>query len=75
TDQVILAIYAASVMAIARWEPRYEVSGCQIVKTEADGTIEIELAGTYFPRGHLGDFSVAESASLIVPFVRTGIER
>lgn len=75
TDQVILAIYAASVMAIARWEPRYEVSGCRIVKTEADGTIEIELAGTYFPRGHLGDFSVAESASLIVPFVRTGIER
>lgn len=57
TDQVILAIYSAAVMAIARWEPRYAVTGCQIIKADAGGVISLALAGIYYPRGHLGDFT------------------
>jgi phage baseplate assembly protein W len=70
TDQVILAIYAAAVMAIARWEPRYAVTGCKIVGADATGKLSLELTGTYYPKGHLGDFTKSEDAALIVPFAR-----
>lgn len=70
TDQVILAIYSAAVMAIARWEPRYAVTGCKITGAAGDGTLSLELSGIYYPNGHLGDFSTTEDASLVVPFAR-----
>lgn len=68
TDQVILAIYSAAVMAIARWEPRYAVTGCKIVGADAAGVLSLELTGTYYPNGHRGDFTSSEDAALIVPF-------
>lgn len=70
TDQVILAIYSATVMAIARWEPRYAVTGCTIAGAQADGEITLEIAGTYYPRGHLGDFTPAGDRIVTVPFPR-----
>ncbi|MGB3044200.1 MAG: GPW/gp25 family protein [Xanthobacteraceae bacterium] len=66
-DRVILAIYAAAVMAIARWEPRYAVTGCRITSAGADGAIGLEFNGTYYPRGHLGDFTPAGDQRIIVP--------
>lgn len=67
TDRVILAIYAAAVTAIARWEPRYALTGCRVTRAGADGVIGLELNGTYFPRGHLGDFTPAGDQRIIVP--------
>lgn len=68
TDQVILAIYSAVVMAIARWEPRFAVLGCKISDATAAGGMIIELSGVYYPRGHLGDFTPdIGTASMIVP--------
>ena len=67
TDRVILAIYAAAVMAITRWEPRYAVTGCQVTRAGADGVIGLEFNGTYFPRGHLGDFTPAGDERVIIP--------
>lgn len=57
TDQVILAIYSAAVMALARWEPRFAITDCQITGAQADGTLALQLTGVYYPRGHLGDFT------------------
>ena len=71
TDQVILAIYSATVMAIARWEPRYAVTGCTITDADADGMISLQLSGVYYPRGHLGDFTPdTNDATMIVPLTR-----
>jgi phage baseplate assembly protein W len=67
TDRVILAIYAAAVIAIARWEPRYAVTGCRVVVADEGGQISLEFNGTYFPRGHLGDFTPAADARIIIP--------
>lgn len=66
TSQIILACYGAIVTAIALWEPRYEVTGCRVLQTEAGGVIGFELHGVHYPRGHLGDFSVSETATLII---------
>ncbi|WP_041358291.1 GPW/gp25 family protein [Nitrobacter hamburgensis] len=68
TDRVILAIYAAAVIAIARWEPRYAVTGCRVLAADAGGGLSLEFTGTYFPRGHLGDFTPdAANARVIIP--------
>lgn len=72
TDQVILAIYAAAVMAIARWEPRYAITGCNLTGARADGTLSLELSGSYYPRGHLGDFTPdGGERRFVVPIVRS----
>lgn len=70
TDQVILAVYAAAVMAIARWEPRYSLTNCHLVTASERGEIEFQFIGIYYPRGHLGDFSVGEERSGSFVFAR-----
>lgn len=68
TARIILAIYAAAVLAIARWEPRYAVTGIQLLQADASGSLSIEFNGTYYPRGHLGDFTpAAENQRIIIP--------
>jgi len=59
TQRVLLAFYVAVAVAIARWEPRFEVTRCVIPTAGADGIIEMQIFGIYYPRGHLGDFSTA----------------
>lgn len=70
TDQNILAIYAAVVMAITRWEPRYVVTRCRLTAADGAGALSIETDGIYYPRGHYGDFSIAEKASAVDVFRR-----
>lgn len=70
-DQVILAIYSACVMAIARWEPRYAITDLKLTDADASGSLTIELYGSFMPRGHLGDFTVeTENARVIIPIAR-----
>ena len=64
TQRTILAIYGAAATAIARWEPRFRLERAAITDATPDGKIGIALFGVYFPRGHLGDFSVSENATL-----------
>ena len=61
TTRVLLAFYVAVAGAIARWEPRFEVTKCEIPAAGADGVIEMQIHGVYYPRGHLGDFSTSSS--------------
>jgi phage baseplate assembly protein W len=68
TARVILAVYAAAVLAIARWEPRYAVTGIRLLAADAGGALSIEFNGTYYPNGHLGDFTpAAENLRIIIP--------
>jgi len=56
-DRVILAAYSAIAEAIERQELRYRLDAVTIAEASADGAITFNLSGTYYPRGHLGDFS------------------
>src|SRR4051812_34238524 len=55
TTGKVLAIYSASARAIHRWEPRFRMQFGRISNAEAGGRIDLELFGTYYPRGHKGD--------------------
>jgi phage baseplate assembly protein W len=54
----LIDVYAAVAEAL-RLEPRFKVvrMGVQGV---SDGRLTIDIKGIYYPRGHLGDFSVQE---------------
>jgi len=60
TRRNILAIYSASAAAIARWEPRFRMRRGQVLSAGPDGKIQLVILGTYFPRGHLGDYTIAQ---------------
>jgi uncharacterized protein len=64
----ILAVFSAAAIAIMKWEPRFRVTSASVTDATANGMLGIELTGTYFPRGHLGDYSVAEEKNTRVVF-------
>lgn len=66
--KTILRLYSAAAIAIARWEPRFRMVFGSVKSATADGKISVEIYGNYYPRGHLGDYSVVESASVRVAF-------
>ncbi|MBB5576381.1 MULTISPECIES: GPW/gp25 family protein [Rhizobium] len=68
TRRTILAVYAAAATAILEWEPRYRMTAGRVTRADADGSIMLEIFGTYYPRGHRGDYSVSESASVRVVY-------
>lgn len=65
TRRSVLAVYSAAAEALEAWEPRFRLVAAAIVGAEP-GTIDLELSGIYFPRGHLGDWSSAEDATMRV---------
>lgn len=71
SDRVILALYTAVVLAIARWEPRFAVTGCQVTEADETGRIRLDLSGLYYPKGHLGDFTVSSDQSASFTFQKT----
>ncbi|NTI86032.1 baseplate assembly protein [Agrobacterium rhizogenes] len=66
TRRNVLAVYAASATAILEWEPRYRMTAGRVTRADAGGSIMLEIFGTYYPRGHRGDYSISESASVRV---------
>lgn len=56
----VLALYVAAAVAIDKWEPRFRLSRAGVSRLTPQGEVGLDLYGTYYPRGHLGDFSIAE---------------
>lgn len=68
TSRLVLALYAAAAAAVRRWEPRFLLTRAAVTEAGATGRLGLALYGTYYPRGHLGDYSVAEDASTRIVF-------
>ncbi|CAA0129487.1 Uncharacterised protein [Starkeya nomas] len=45
--------------ALDRWEPRFRLRYVEVISQGTDGILGIDLTGTWYPRGHLGDFTPA----------------
>ncbi len=67
TGRVILSFIVAVAEALERWEPRFRLLAADLTKAGPDGVFALELAGIYFPRGHLGDFSAYERREALLP--------
>jgi len=47
TQRVILAVYAATAIAIARWEPRFDLTGVEMAGVDADGRLALTIFGRH----------------------------
>lgn len=66
TPKRIMQIYAAVAAAIKRWEPGFRLQTIKLTRGGADGIFAFEISGIFFPRGHLGDYSVSEARSAVL---------
>lgn len=66
TPATIIDFYAATAGAINEYEPRYRVSRMRVEGADK-GHLTMRIEGVYFPRGHLGDFSVSSPQTVEVP--------
>lgn len=66
TRRSVIAVYSAAAEALADWEPRFRLVSASIDEAGQGGAIRLSLAGIYFPRGHLGDWSEAQDATTSV---------
>jgi phage baseplate assembly protein W len=66
TPATVIDFYSAASRAIAKHEPRFRVSRMG-VDTATPGELNLSAVGVYFPRGHLGDFSVSVPQTVSVP--------
>lgn len=62
----LMDCYAAAA-ASAKFEPRFRITKMQVITAEASGQLSIAIQGVYYPRGHLGDFTVSEPKTASVP--------
>lgn len=67
SPSTLIDLYADVATAIAKYEPRYRVTRMSLPSAPTPGAISVLLEGIYFPRGHLGDFSIAQPKSAAVP--------
>lgn len=61
----ILTAFVAIAEALARWEPGFRLSRITPLRLGADGIARLQLSGTFYPRGHLGDYSQGESRDAV----------
>ena len=66
TPATIIDFYAATAGAINEYEPRFKVSRMRIDGTTG-GHLMLNAEGVYYPRGHLGDFTVSQPKTASVP--------
>ena len=71
TEDTLLSFTIAFGEAIDRWEPRYRLKRMWFEEAGQDGRFLINLDGTYYPRGHLGDFETGVQRGVELP-LQTG---
>jgi len=69
----ILSLYGRIIAAIHKWEPEVRIRRMQLVKISRTGTFGMALAGTYFPEGRIGNFSVSEPYEINVPLITASV--
>lgn len=63
----LIDFYQATALAIGAYEPRFKVVRVQLDAAAPAGTLSIAIEGIFYPRGHLGDFSVSVPKSASLP--------
>lgn len=66
TPLLIMQVYAAVAAALRTYEPGFRLRTIQLSRSGADGVFVFVLTGTFYPRGHLGDYSISETRSAVL---------
>lgn len=68
----LMRAFVTCATAIRLWEPGFRLTKIELLRAGPDGVYRLELTGTFYPRGHLGDYSVTETRSSWLPGRRVG---
>lgn len=68
-----LSLIVAVSEALARWEPRFELTDVQI-EGAASGIVSMELSGNYRPNAHLGDLDTLSDQAQAIRIQRAGLD-
>lgn len=63
----VIDFYAAIAQAVKDFEPRFRVARMRLSDATTGGHATMDIEGVYYPRGHLGDFTVSEPQTVSVP--------
>ncbi len=66
TPMRIMQVYISVAAAIRRWEPAFRLQTIRLTRYGADGVFAFEIAGIFYPEGHVGDYSVSEERSVVL---------
>jgi uncharacterized protein len=59
-QRTMLVVFVAMAAALRQWEPGFRLIKIVPERLGADGVAVFTLAGVFYPRGHLGDYSLRE---------------
>jgi phage baseplate assembly protein W len=63
----LIDLYAGATAAVAAFEPRFRITRLRASEMTPDGHLTVDAEGVYYPRGHLGDYSIAEPKAASIP--------
>ena len=69
------AVERTEAAALKRWEPGFRLKTIRLTRGGADGVFVFEITGIFYPRGHLGDYSVLEERSAVIASNDNGLVR
>jgi len=61
--QSIATFFSAITTALLKWEPGFRLTNLGIADANTDGAFTLVMTGLFYPRGHLGDYSVVEDVA------------
>lgn len=64
--RTIMMAFSSIAAALRKWEPGFKLQRIVPEMVGADGVAVFSLSGTFYPRGHLGDYTIAEQRDLHV---------
>jgi uncharacterized protein len=69
----IMDHFMAIAESLRKWEPGFKLRRIDVLQTGGDGVIGFAIVGDFYPNGHLGDYSIVETAQTtqIAPFLLT----
>jgi Bacteriophage baseplate protein W len=68
-----LSLIVAVSEALARWEPRFELTDVEL-QGAATGVVSMTLSGNHRPNAHLGDFDTLSDQSQAIRIQRAGLD-
>lgn len=63
TNDTLLEFYEGMADAIDSYEPGFVLQTVQLLKSGRDGRFVFDIVGIFYPKGHLGDYTVTENQS------------
>jgi phage baseplate assembly protein W len=75
TNRTLLEFARDTAIALENFEPGFRLSAFELLAAGRDGVFEFRLSGDFYPRGHLGDFSLKEDRDLTIAGNAGSLER